>query len=981
MEATSSDCVASIVYFFTQNSSLVRKRLYIILCLFLPGFIFFACEKEKAEDLNSVDSGIRLSLSEAERINAEADALHAAGVDASKKDKYLEAFNLYQQSLKKRSPLFHYIHGLSDALSEKILEGLAKSHQNIANYYFNEEGNYDRSDSILSVCLDILKNAKETEWYHKRVARALHAKGQVRDETGSLKEALTYYQDAYRHFYISEDSGLPGTLNDISKLYGTWREPDSAILYAQKAITAHLTYGADSIDLPLYYHNLGIGYMLRKQYALAKRAYDIEFALYKLGFVADPIDLTKHYHNVANLLLEQKPFQQQAALLAIGEAIKRNTAGLPDIKARLRLAHNYSVRGNIYYKAGQYGKALENQDMALRHFSIQATAWSNVNLFELQDHKIDFLEAIEGKAKTLLAMGDFHKAAQHYDIAIRYINEYKLYLSDESSKLQLSDVTKKIFEGAIRACLNPQKPDVAKAFGYAEQSKSFALLETVLQVKAMNKLTVIDTVLQNEFSRIPIKIAGLEKQIENTESIQDQITLRETIHMLRRRSTEIEQQFLEDENYKKLTSTLDYPDAGAIQTQLLESNQALVEYFVGEAYSYLFYLPAKGSMEVYPLPGREVLSGKIDSLVQIGIRLPFTDVEKIRNDDLLKLKQKQYKVLQAYCDTLYANYAHELYELLLGPLRKSAQPNPERLMIIPDDVLGYLPFDALLSSKPEEIGAYKAYNYTGVGENGYQIGYCYSAALLKEMRSHQRKANGDQLLAFCLADGESTFSTQTSDLETLFKAAWAPFYNKFKRVTSKKELKKYISQARFIHFATHGETDDRNSNYSRLLMSAKNTEDSLRYLYLYEIYDFPLHADLVVTSACETGIGRLYRGEGIISLARGFSAAGASSIVTTLWSVNAETSGDLLKHFYEGLQKKDRKDAALTHAKHQWIQDRAEDRDARPYYWAGIVPVGDMQAIELPLKDDLSKTILLICAGGLLILFSAIALYRRRRTI
>jgi CHAT domain-containing protein len=116
-------------------------------------------------------------------------------------------------------------------------------------------------------------------------------------------------------------------------------------------------------------------------------------------------------------------------------------------------------------------------------------------------------------------------------------------------------------------------------------------------------------------------------------------------------------------------------------------------------------------------------------------------------------------------------------------------------------------------------------------------------------------------------------------------------------------------------------------------------------LYVRDLYNLELNADLVVLSACETGLGRLRRGEGIISLARAFAYAGARAIVTTLWSVDDEKAKDLMLDFHGHLKRGEPVDAALRRAKLDYLQRRPGPAEAHPFFWAGFAPIGDMRPL------------------------------------
>ena len=120
---------------------------------------------------------------------------------------------------------------------------------------------------------------------------------------------------------------------------------------------------------------------------------------------------------------------------------------------------------------------------------------------------------------------------------------------------------------------------------------------------------------------------------------------------------------------------------------------------------------------------------------------------------------------------------------------------------------------------------------------------------------------------------------------------------------------------------------------------------------MFELYNIPLQAEMVVLSACETALGDIKEGEGIISLARAFAYAGAQSIITTLWQVSDQRSSELITAFYDNLSIGQPKDVALWNAKNEQIENGF---NAHPYNWAGYIPIGNMQAVQLSPKRNLS---------------------------
>ncbi|MDZ4683341.1 MAG: CHAT domain-containing tetratricopeptide repeat protein [Saprospiraceae bacterium] len=920
---------------------------------------FHACNSSSQQPANqSIDYKLTIE-------NKNADSIHNEGVNLdNEKKQYEAAIEKYKAALAIRRSLTRRIAVAEDSTRSNILKGIVKGLQNQSNCYYNL-GNYEKAYQLQDNCIRFLDSLKQYpqvfDWEVERSITAYHRMGRIQNVRDNQEETLRNYRTSTtlcQNHQAKYSSRCRDMYTDYSELYVNWLEADSIIKYANMSINT----GFVDSESYMPYINCGIGYGLKKDYQKALKYYDLAIA-------NNPgEDLAKDHHNRAWLYLESSNHQKAQKHVVQAVAINSSHDNTSLIQ-KGNLGGNYSLKGDILREEKNYTDALKEYDKALSiftNFPTRDLTPSNLKDIDTKSvygkNRISILEALRGKSLTLFYQKKHETALSWYDAAIHLTNRFRQSLPDQSSKIKLAELTKKIFEGAIEACLALSKNK--EAFVYAEQSKSYVLLESILQMKARGKLPDIDQSLQEKWKLAQQKIRFLNKQFAEATSSSDQIDVQKRIVSLQIELDRIDSVFNTNELFRKLTTFIP-PDIPSLQQQTLQNNQALVEYFIGESQSYIFYLPPQGAIEIYPLAiGREALSQKVDSLVQIGIRLPYTMDSDIQNDSLKAWKHNLGGKLHQFCDTLYARYAHELYQLLLAPLHQSPQPKATRLMIIPDDVLGYLPFDALLTQKPNEIGAYRTYAYAGKKDQGFQLSYCYSAALLKEMQSHLRGSSEDILLAFCF-NGELTFRDQIKSLQRLFTVPWDFFYRKFKRIDTKEDLMANIEKARFLHFATHGKMDDRNSNNSWLLMSedAPTREEGL--LYLYELYGLSLNADMVVTSACETGIGRLYRGEGIISLARGFSAAGASSIVTTLWSVDANKSGDLLQQFYQQLQSGNQKDGALSEAKQHWLQSRNSDWDAKPYFWAGIVPVGDMQAIQLPSKSNATASIIFYCIIGL----------------
>jgi CHAT domain-containing protein len=148
---------------------------------------------------------------------------------------------------------------------------------------------------------------------------------------------------------------------------------------------------------------------------------------------------------------------------------------------------------------------------------------------------------------------------------------------------------------------------------------------------------------------------------------------------------------------------------------------------------------------------------------------------------------------------------------------------------------------------------------------------------------------------------------------------------------------------RILHLSSHAAADS--SGAGSWIAFAGPTDQRL---FLSELYAMDLPADLAVLSACETGLGRISGGEGVMSLARGFAFAGCQSVITTLWKVNHGATARIMAQLYEELAAGATKDAALRRAQLAYLQDPALDNIGRhSYYWSAFRQIGNAEAIAL----------------------------------
>ncbi len=162
---------------------------------------------------------------------------------------------------------------------------------------------------------------------------------------------------------------------------------------------------------------------------------------------------------------------------------------------------------------------------------------------------------------------------------------------------------------------------------------------------------------------------------------------------------------------------------------------------------------------------------------------------------------------------------------------------------------------------------------------------------------------------------------------------------------TKREFLKKVKEYDIIHLATHTFIDKKNPLQSRfyVLNNSKLSEDSSA-IFSSDILSLNLKAKMAVLSACNTGVGELVEGEGIMSLARDFQFAGVPSIIMTLWEINDISTSNIMNSFYSKLGNGLKKDVALRAAKLEYLSN-SNSKNSAPVFWAASVPVGEMESL------------------------------------
>lgn len=632
------------------------------------------------------------------------------------------------------------------------------------------------------------------------------------------------------------------------------------------------------------------------------------------------------------------------------------------------IAEAYAELGNLDRAAEYYGKALErvgNADLRLRvqvlvalgavHVSANQAGKAKAPLDEantlaqrLQDQGL-IAECQAQLGRYEAARGNNGRAFEYFEQAAATIEASRATLVGSANKTALIAQNQLVFSNLVDLAARNDPTTARDAFAWAEKAKARTFLDQLAEAQ-QNIRAGVDPAFRNEEQELIRAIGQLRNTIAHLQSTgaaadalkpySDDLTKQErAFAALRERIAARNPRYAD----------LRYPtpaDVAAVQ-RTLASGEVLLAYFVGSAQGHAWAI-TKTAIKHATLPGeRELrrLVGYHRDLIVTGSPLAIAEFNRS---------------------------ATTLGRHLLAPF-KSMLPKDADVIVAADGPLHYLPIETLFLEPPpgEHAARYDAMPFF-VG-HAARLRYVQSATVLVSLNNTPpAQGAGNYLVAL----GDPIFEDErrprhaldaraiitrdlfarlpftageVSALGALAKRAapaGQPVTVYTRNDATEEALKALATNARYVHIATHGVLDERNPSFSGVVLTAQDggsasdpaADDG--YCYLVEIFNLQFKADLIVLSACETGLGRLVGGEGVEGLTRAFMYAGAPRSLVTLWSVDDESTADLMGDFYRHLWTDGHDPArALLTAKREMIK-RDGGKFAAPFFWSPFVLFG-----------------------------------------
>jgi CHAT domain-containing protein/tetratricopeptide (TPR) repeat protein len=775
-------------------------------------------------------------------------------------------------------------------------------------YYF-QLNNYRSSRQTFGQIIDSLEPLPNTEMDEElidllSVSYSFIAK--MYTDEGKYELAQQYYDKNIRYILQKKPNDL-ASLNTnyslLAELYGKKGQYENSNAYFKKALGFYLKDQTGINGIIATAHNLSENYL-----ALSKT----DSAQYYLKLAKNYLNETHHfasYHHRVQAKLEQKMNNYELALKELNFALHLEKEKWKNAKNE-SIAIIYNEIGMLQAAFGQYVSAVANYNLGLEQVE------------DFDSRGTSTLKLLKNKSVSLNKLGnnDNYKATMEtVNLGIKTLDTLKPSFRSKADQLFLIEDAFPLFESGLEAAyqlyaFTSDDSLIDLAFRYSEKSKSVLLLEALLEAKATQFANIPNDVLERE-SELKSEITYLEKQIKNSET--DQSDQKDALFILKEeyrqlvQKLEVDYKSYYDLKYNTTTVSLE------VSQKSLSKHQLLISYFYGNKAIYAIALN-RGKKEMFRIP--------IDADLEANIKKVYQMLSDPKSDVIA-----------------LGNATYSIYELLLKPILNSG--DQKKLIIIPDGLLNYLPFSALNTS-PGGI-RYLAENHA--------ISYVNSATLLSELEERQPKEH--TILAFA-PSFDGTVSVSNPDRGKLL-----PLPNNKKEVeqiltsfhgrayidgeASLSNFKSQLASFGMVHLATHAIFDDTAPEYSYLAF-AQNGNAAEDLLYVADLYNLQLDADLVTLSACESGIGDLKRGEGFLSLARGFFYSGAASIASTLWKINDASTTTLMTSFYKNLSKGEAKDVALQNAQIEFLDNNRDNALSHPYFWSAFVISGNTLALSLP---------------------------------
>ncbi len=804
---------------------------------------------------------------------------------------------------------------------------LAMVYNNLSGIYSNR-GEFDKAIDITKKAIQINQTIGEEDGLGYNYY-ALGVYYYYLGDWGRCKDYMEACIDVRQKIYGEGHYRLANPYEVLGIAYETFENYELNIHYLKKALEIKKnTFGDDHIQIAFSYENIAIGYLKSEHLDSATHYIVLSNNMLKDKLASNDLDLSTHLHTLATINLENN--RTVPALKAIQQSIGIHKVlkleNTPDY------ALNKSLEASVYLKMRDHQSAHQSFRQALKILKVDSGTDQQFkvseNTLSVLDTYIDFLHQEYIRTNNEALKDSIRTYAAHSQ---RVINDFKKQSNDPYTKIAVA-----------RYAASTNHQNISIIYNFLKQQPTNLLKDELFNLVEQNRTTLfrdlIDDYKIKEFANISAESLDIEDSLKNLISIiHEEIYNNGSSDSLKGQLFEVKEMFnthIESYNanypsYYQLKYKNDPVSTQQIQDKLLNDGASLIEYFEDDT-AYYAFLITKELSKTYFVSNKS----NLDQLIQSW------------RNSIVTIDFKQSKQIGS-----------ELSGVLWKPIQ---QHLTDKIIVIPSGSLYYLSFEALPSVNTES--EYLIHSHS------------FSYGLSADVLSHQNDQKSEiASKSFIIAPGfesslKDEYQSELPDDETVddrflktIRQPWS--INLAKNIAKQKQvtpltsteatetyIKQNLKEGNIFHFATHAIAEEEDPLRSKLVL-AKDIGEQLNdgYLHAYELYNFPLKAELAILSACESGIGNIQDGEGMISLAYSMNYAGCPSVAMSLWKIDEKSNAVILNSFYKNLNKSRTKSEALRQAKLNYLQMNKGEL-SHPFYWSGMIIMGNDQPIAIQSK-------------------------------
>lgn len=841
---------------------------------------------------------------------------------------YRESINIYDSALELLSELEKTI---------EVMRLLSQVHNNIGVDYrrlgMPERAmlHYKQAEKIVAELYG--SNHPEMALIYNNLGSFYYGTGDYGTAADFFIRSASIFRDTFGKVY----GRVAIAYNNAGICYFQLGDLDSAAEYFELALEIRQQiYDEAHIDLAVGYNTLGSLYSELNQFEEAEKNYHLSIDVRIELYGDDHPSLIPPYTSLSGLYVQLERESEARMILDTALNIGLNRLG----KSHPEVLDLYSLYGLSYLNQNNLELAGDYYDKVLNSL-ISDSGYGDIRdvrfPIKVVDNIKERVKIFRELYKQSINEDYLFEALKFTEIASDIIDNLQTSYQSEASKLNLIESNYEIYSNAIDINYELFRSTgesvwIDHMFYYSEKSRSRIASELLQKVEAINFGGVPEAVILQE-RELNQKITKYFQQIgieEEKGGEADRVlisSLKDSLFYVQRDlttfSNELEKNY---PSYFELKYDNRLVERESVQS-VLAYDEIIISYSFGADNLYALVIE-KERLNVFRLDITVDLSGQVRSLIE----------------SVTRGKTNEFRDL-----------SHKLYVQLIEPVLLGTEN--KKITFYLDQYLHYLPFELLLTNNAQDI----AYHEMPFLVRNYTIRYSPSAAVMMS-KLKTKPENPQNLLAlapFNEVNGQSSkinennrrylgqltplplTGYETREIAKLFRerdSIWKFFFPEqavvlTNNLASKSRLMNgSLSDYGFIHFATHAFINDNNPALSGIALRGSDNDDGI--IYINDIYNLQMNADLVVLGACDTGLGQIRKGEGMIGFTRAFHYAGASNLVVSMWRVNDQPTANLMIEFYKQIRSGKSYSEALRSAKLELIN---HPEYAAPRNWAAFI--------------------------------------------